>query len=179
LTKGARSDYAGNGGSLVAPVTPGPPRTNNPSTGVIFDGSQIKERDISDGLSKTYLMGEKCLQPQHYDPNGLVNATRSWGDDQSMYQGADYDTIRWTGDTPSPPAIGSGGNWQPVKDENHFTSSGTPDGQWGITIFGSAHPSGCFFVMCDGSVQSITYSVNPAVHWKLANRKDGYQVNLP
>jgi prepilin-type N-terminal cleavage/methylation domain-containing protein len=188
LTQGARSDYAGNGGSLVAPATPGPPRNPNPSTGVIFDGSQIKVRDIPDGLSKTYLIGEKCLQPQHYDPNafatagGGVAANRNWGDDQSMYQGADYDTLRWAGDATTPPTAASGATWQPRKDENHFSggaTGGTPDGQWGISNFGSAHPSGCFFVLCDGSVQSIAYSVDPVVHWKLANRKDGYEVNLP
>jgi prepilin-type N-terminal cleavage/methylation domain-containing protein len=185
LTQGARSDYAGNAGTYASGNIPGPPRSPNLSTGVIFDGSQIKVRDIPDGLSKTYLIGEKCLQPQHYDPNafasaaGGVAANRNWGDDQSMYQGADYDTIRWAGSTIAPPAAGSGADWQPVKDENHFISPGVPDGQWGITIFGSAHPSGCFFVMCDGSVQSIAYSIDPAVHWKLANRKDGSEVNLP
>jgi hypothetical protein len=95
-----------------------------------------------------------------------------------MYQGYDYDTIRWAGDSLAPPALGTGASWQPLKDENHFNGA-NPDGGWGTSNFGGAHPSGCFFVMCDGSVQSIAYTVDPAVHWKLANRKDGYQVNLP
>ena len=41
------------------------------------------------------------------------------------------------------------------------------------------HASGCNFVMCDGSVQTIPFTVDAQVHWKLANRRDGYQVNLP
>jgi prepilin-type N-terminal cleavage/methylation domain-containing protein len=194
LTVGARSDYAGNGGSLAPPdTTPGPaggsdydpsfkPNVtfgNNPSTGVIYQGSEIGIKKIPDGTSKTYLLGEKALQPQHYDPSALPIAQRNWGDDQSVYQGANYDTIRWAGRSIAPPAAGAGADWQPRKDENHFTSPGVADSAWGIEQFGSAHPSGCFFVMCDGSVQSVAYTIDPAVHWKLANRTDGSQVDLP
>jgi len=148
------------------------------ATGVIYGGSQVGPRQIPDGLSRTYLFGEKALQPQHYNPAALPSNFRNVGDDQSMYQGYDYDTIRWAGDSVATPTPGTGANWQPLKDENHFNGS-NPDGGWGTSNFGSVHPSGCFFVMCDGSVQSIAYTVDPAVHWKLANRKDGYQVSLP
>ena len=197
LTKGARSDYTGNAGSNVASGggTGGPDPGSDTlstfnadayfrpissgSTGVIFQGSQLGIKRIPDGTSKTYLIGEKALQPQHYDPSGLPPAQRNWGDDQSMYQGADYDSVRWAGTTTGPPPAGTGAAWQPLKDENHFSAPGVADSQWGVANFGSAHPSGCFFVMCDGSVQSIAYTIDPAVHWKLANRMDGYQVNLP
>jgi hypothetical protein len=33
--------------------------------------------------------------------------------------------------------------------------------------------------MCDGSVQSISFTVDLQTHWKLANRRDGFQVNIP
>jgi prepilin-type N-terminal cleavage/methylation domain-containing protein len=203
LTKGARSDYAGNGGSdanawafNTAPgynsstdmsydssLSPSSFFANNRSTGVIYQGSQVGGRQIPDGTTKTYLVGEKCLQPQHYDPYFLATGQqpsplRNYGDDQSMYAGADYDILRWAGSTPAPPAPGTGADWQPRKDENHFNGT-NPDSGWGVANFGSAHPSGCFFVMCDGSVQSIAYTVDPAVNWKLANRKDGSQVALP
>jgi len=195
LTKGARSDYAGNGGTTYPGITGGPgsgsdadpnfsatasfAKNANSRTGTIFDGSQIGIRQIPDGTSKTYLIGEKCLQPQQYDPNGLSFGTRNQGDDQSMYQGADFDTIRWGGNSAAPPAPGTGTDWQPRKDENHSDASGNFDTTWGDQQFGSAHPSGCFFLMCDGSVQSIAYSVSPVVHWKLSNRKDGNEVDIP
>lgn len=197
LTLGARSDYAGNGGSLAPPdTTEGPPAGSDTSssfvpdaylrgqpsynsTGVIYQISQTGIKQIPDGMSKTYLFGEKALQPQHYDPSALPSAQRNWGDDQSVYQGANYDTIRWAGRSLAPPAAGAGADWQPRRDEDHFTSPGVADSSWGIEQFGSAHPSGCFFVMCDGSVQSVAYTIDPAVHWKLANRKDGAQANLP
>ena len=196
LTAGARSDYAGNGGSNALPdTTQGPPAGTdsdasfnptvafasyaNSGTGIFYPGSQLAVKKIPDGLSKTYLFGEKALQPQHYDPSALPSAQRNWGDDQSMYQGHNYDTIRWAGMSSSPPTLANGAAWQPLKDENHYNSDGTADSSWGIQNFGSAHPSGCFFVMCDSSVQTVAFTVDPAVHWKLANRKDGFQVELP
>ncbi len=58
------------------------------------------------------------------------------GDDESMYVGYDYDQTRWT--MPDSP---------PQRDA-------TADGK---TLFGSAHPAGCNFVFCDGSVHLIRY----------------------
>ena len=195
----ARSDYAGNAGTnIVAPVDnccDGGPAANSDTlstfdpkayfkgtvywaaaTGVIYGGSTITVRRITDGLSKTYLLGEKALQPQQYDPAALPSSQRNWGDDQSLYQGYDYDSVRWGGNSAAPQNVP---DWLPLKDENHFASGGGADNKWGVTNFGSAHASGCFFLMCDGSVQSISYYINPLVHWKLANRSDGNQVSVP
>jgi prepilin-type N-terminal cleavage/methylation domain-containing protein len=192
---GARGDYAGNGGTQYPGITGGPgpgstsfsPPAASSRSGVIFDGSQVGVRQIPDGTTKTYLFGEKCLQPHHYDPNALPasatnpNPYRNLADDQSMYAGSDPDILRWTGASlVSPPgATAAGRDWQPRKDDDHFQANGIYDGGWGQFVFGSAHSSGCFFVMCDGSVQSISFSVDPDVHWKLGNRMDSYQVDLP
>jgi prepilin-type N-terminal cleavage/methylation domain-containing protein len=203
---GARGDYAGNGGSdstawsagaiggpaisdvansSWGPSTWGPIQSNR-SNGVIYQGSQTSVRHIPDGTTKTYLFGEKCLQPQQYDPSALPpsatnpNPYRNLADDQSIYAGSDLDILRWAGNSGiAPPAAGSGLDWQPRKDENHNLASGLPDGNWGNFVFGSAHSSGCFFVMCDASVQTVAYTVDPVVHWRLANRKDGSEVDLP
>jgi prepilin-type processing-associated H-X9-DG protein len=42
----------------------------------------------------------------------------------------------------------------------------------GRTRFGSAHVAGCNFVFCDGSVRTISYTIDPEIHRRLANRKD-------
>jgi prepilin-type N-terminal cleavage/methylation domain-containing protein len=205
--QGSRSDYAGNGGTDFGPNgccneddssgggNGGPPSgtdTNSAfdltgyfrskiyyqaANGVIFGGSQIGIRQIPDGLSKTYLIGEKALQPQSYIPSLL--ATRCYADDQSMYQGYDDDTIRWTGASSSLPTAAANAAYQPVHDDNKFTSTGAPNPDTGDSIFGGPHSSGCFFVMCDGSVHGISFTVDPIVHWELGNRKDGYSVQLP
>ena len=62
------------------------------ATGVIYGGSTVSLKKIPDGLTKTYLFGEKSLQPRQYDPSILSNANRNYGDDQSMYQGYDFDS---------------------------------------------------------------------------------------
>jgi hypothetical protein len=202
---GSRSDYAGNGGTDTSGCcnaesgsegNGGPPSGSDSlnfdaagyfrgktywksSTGTIYGGSQVSIKQIPDGLSKTYLLGEKALQPQYYDPAAFPSSQRDVGDDQSMYQGYDYDTVRWAGNYTAVPTLAIGASWQPLHDENHFQSGGGPDGGFETRNFGSPHSSGCFFAMCDGSVQSISFTIDPAVHFKLANRKDGFQVDIP
>ena len=53
------------------------------------------------------------------------------------------------------------------------------DDNYGRINFGSAHTTGSMFVMCDGSVQIIPYTVDAGVHWRLSNRRDGLTVRLP
>jgi hypothetical protein len=35
-----------------------------------------------------------------------------------------------------------------------------------------------YFVFCDGAVHAVRYSIDPAVHKKLGNRKDGGVVEV-
>jgi prepilin-type processing-associated H-X9-DG protein len=111
---------------------------------VCFQRSRIRPADITDGLSQTYLVGEKYVDRQSY-----LTADDA-GHDQSMFSGVDLDLNRWTLETPL---------WD-------------GDGQ-AERSFGSAHAGGCHFVYCDGSVRQVSYSVDSEVHRKSANRNDG------
>ncbi len=183
--KVSRSDYAGNAGTdfwtFGGPgsgsdtasfsgkawfATAGNCSNCPAATGITYAGSEVRLKDIPDGASKTYFVGEKFLQPQHYsgNPGGK-------GDNNSLYQGHDYDVNRWAGDGNTYPTANDQ-TWVPYKDDNYA------DADFGITVFGSAHQQGAFFVMCDGSVQTISYNIDPRTHYSLSNRRDGHTVQV-
>jgi prepilin-type N-terminal cleavage/methylation domain-containing protein len=115
-------------------------------TGVNYLGAEIKIQHVIDGTSKTYMVGEKNLNPDAYDSDGMADG----GDNHSYYQGWDWDIHRWAAD-----------QWPPVQD--------TP-GLEAYQQFGSAHPSIWHVVMCDGSVSAVAYDIDIQVHKDNANR---------
>jgi prepilin-type N-terminal cleavage/methylation domain-containing protein len=200
---GAKSDYAGNAGTYkVLALDPTSaevnatgfdpvayyqkniaPSNKGPATGIIFPLSAVGIKQVPDGLSKTYLFGEKFLQPQQYEASALNINSRSQGDDNTLYRGYDYDSVRWAAswsNALTPTVLADTTNrimYPPFLDVNNPPNQ---DPQlWAATNFGAAHPAGCQFAMCDGSVQTIPYNVDPQIHWNLANRQDGMAVQLP
>jgi prepilin-type N-terminal cleavage/methylation domain-containing protein/prepilin-type processing-associated H-X9-DG protein len=111
-------------------------------TGVIFLRSEVRIRDISNGTSNTYMIGEKHVDPFKY------YAGNDEGDSKAMLIGMNGCIFRTTA---SPP----------IRDTPHFSDH---------LHFGSAHPGGCNMLYCDGRVEMVAYSVDPAVHKKAGNR---------
>jgi len=74
-------------------------------TGVSFLRSTIRIADITDGTTNTYLIGEKCLDPDHYTD------CAAGGDDWDMYTGFQNDISRSTYYNSSTNAA-----WLPVQD---------------------------------------------------------------
>ena len=143
LAVAAKGDYALNGGEVYGP-----------STGIgNYYRSLITVADVFDGLSNTYLVGEKYLWPEGYE------TSLDPGDDDTMYWGPNHDVLRWT-------ALGSIAC--PLQDQSGFSDA---------FIFGSAHASSCFIAFCDGSVHPISYSIDAETHRRLANRKDGLTID--
>jgi hypothetical protein len=186
----ARADYAGNAGTNQQ-VTTGSCQVPAGSTadasgydgaaymkancswwsadmnGVTFAASRIQLKQITDGTSKTYFCGEKSLQPRFYKGGGPT-------DNGALYEGHDWDVLRWGGkdgdNTTRTPYTAN--DMLPLHDKDDT------DGNYGRLNFGSAHQSTCLFVMCDGSVQEVSYEIDPATHWKLCNRRDGQHVEV-
>jgi prepilin-type processing-associated H-X9-DG protein len=123
--------------------------------GVAFCGATVKPVVITDGLSKTYFVGERHIDPDQYE-TGLEH-----GDDWSMWSGYQDDICRSTYfDSTSVPPI----DRVPIQD-----TRGLEDTQ----RFGSAHPGGCNMAFGDGSVQFVDYQIDAEVHRRNGNRMDG------
>jgi prepilin-type N-terminal cleavage/methylation domain-containing protein len=109
----------------------------------------VSAASITDGLSNTIMVGEKCM-----------DATRlgQWmGDDNEGYTaGFDHDTVRLVDRTPS-------------KDFRDGRGSGE-------SRFGSAHPSKFLAVYADGSVRGISYSIDATTFRLLGTIADGQKV---
>ena len=117
-------------------------------TGMSFAFSNVRVKQVTDGLSRTYLLGEKYLNSDMYMKGD------SDGDDQTLYHGHNSDLMRSTNITFGPPR----------QDQPGLKL---------IDLFGSAHSAGCNFAMCDGSVRTISYDIDPETHRRLGNRQDG------
>ena len=120
------------------------------ATGVVYVGSTIAMRDITDGASHTIYCAEKYVAPDDYAAWAL-----DWGDNETMYMGATYDVVRFTDLQPFPDTPGWCGYWR----------------------FGSAHAAGFHTCMCDGSVRMLSYSIDLTIFGRLGHRKDGYAVD--
>ena len=162
ITVSARTDYAANSGTTynlwfdapggTDPVAAIPPGFAWPDMswcdGAFCYTKLMQLAEIRDGTSNTYLIGEKYLDPDHY-----IDSTEPT-DNNSPYAGQDWDYHRWSITGPTPDTPGNSGNDV-------------------LYSFGSAHPGTFNIAFCDGSVHSISYSIDPTIHAYLCGRKDG------
>lgn len=156
----ARCDYAGNAGSQEFVIEAGlhagdlqaPDRTldaklhpnNVYQNGVIYARSEVRE--IRDGASNTYLMGERHISFERYERNFQTDDDQGWG------VGYDTDSIRTT---QMPPQF------------DHASTMGDN------AYFGGPHLGGFHMSFCDGSLKQLAYDIDPAIHYSLGNRADG------
>jgi len=161
VTEAAKNDYAVCAGDAIIATPPGPPSMNpsdlntyawppyRQATGISYVLTQIRMANVTDGTSQTAMVGEKYLARLHYR-TGV-----SYGDDHPVFVGDDADNRRWTDEPP--------------------TKDATADD---IQHFGSAHPGGCQFVLCDGSTRTVSYTIDATVFRNFGNRHDGNPIDL-
>jgi prepilin-type N-terminal cleavage/methylation domain-containing protein len=160
ITSGPVTDYANNT-RINFPATNDPWLTNNRSIGHPDQHRTLQA--ISDGSSNTILAGEKALKISEFNND---NAT-SW--DESIVQGGNGGTAR-NGNDQGGNAFDQTGqaSYILVRDNN-----GVPGDPVENNHFGGPFPGGVLFVMGDGSVRSIGYSVSPATLCYLLAPDDG------
>jgi prepilin-type N-terminal cleavage/methylation domain-containing protein/prepilin-type processing-associated H-X9-DG protein len=110
-----------------------------------------KFKNITDGLSKTLLIGEKFVHPLH-------EGEQEWGDGAC-----------WSGDIPSSPCRVAGSRFPLTKSDS---DPAVVKDVFNLP-FGGPHPGVCQFVFCDGSVHSLNTTTNTILLGYLANRHDG------
>jgi len=162
ISKSVRSDYAINGGSAGTPVESfATPTIKFPG---IWDATvsnssitmkTVRRKDVTDGLSKTYLVGEKTIPTQEYETGNF------WGDAGSIYTAPIGDSVRFVEKEPTRDVANQlGRSDQSVKDENCMSCH----------CYGSAHPNTWNAVFCDGSVRMMSYTMSFNTHKAFSTR---------
>lgn len=180
----AKTDYAMNGGTKKEILGAGPAIAcldNYPNCSWtaqaetdlkdFFDGvstyrSEVKIAQITDGTTNTMLVAEKYMNSNQYETGD------GCADNNSLFQGNDWDTNRWVvgvadGRTRGGPQIDA------TKLQQRSPKQDTPGFENCTRRFGSVHPSGFLSSFCDGSVQLITYDVDEWVYYGYGSRDDG------
>jgi prepilin-type processing-associated H-X9-DG protein len=199
----ARSDYAANGGSYRIPraVGPGPNSDftdcaapgypncawNGPSddtiirnfNGIVTARTGAKLRQVTDGASNTLAAGEKYLPVVFYDTityenkTGASAADDNPGDNSSLYQGYDQDTVRWPSGSTDP---NSSQNRPPLRDTVYDESNHPSYAPGGELSMGGPHSAGINVVYADGSTHLASFDIDLVVWNSLADRQDGLGV---
>ncbi len=169
VPKSGRTDYAANSGSGAQNERSGGPGSLSEgdtesywsplsADGISFERSEITRGHVRDGMSNTYLICEKHLNPDEYTTGS--NAA----DNENLYVGWDNDNFRTT-------------YWNASNNTGYRPRRDTP-GNHDTFSMGSAHSEGFQVVMCDGSVHMVNYSIDPEVHRRLGSRNDGQPVDV-
>jgi prepilin-type N-terminal cleavage/methylation domain-containing protein/prepilin-type processing-associated H-X9-DG protein len=150
---------------------PADPNQQYCQTGIMYFRSQVKIAQVSDGTSKTYMVGEKWMPLDGYEGTLDLNSPGfTYGDNQSMYAGYESDNHRAGWNLKS--AVSLQEDSQPRQDR-----AGVADLRPEVRWFGSVHSAGLNMVFCDGSVHNIGYDIDPVLHGRLAHRFDGDTVD--
>ena len=125
--------------------------SNMEQTGVVRQYLPTRFADVTDGTSNTLLIGEKRL-------NRAFLGQAQKDDDVGYASGFDADIVRYTTLRPAP---------------DYSAPSG--DGE---ARFGASHPGRFNAVFADGSVRSLSYTVDSDTFKNLGNKSDGQVINL-
>jgi prepilin-type N-terminal cleavage/methylation domain-containing protein/prepilin-type processing-associated H-X9-DG protein len=124
--------------------------SNYEETGVVRYRLPTRMADITDGTSQTLLVGDKRLN--------VARLGQPQKDDDTGYAtGFDADVVRYTIRPPAP---------------DYSAASGDGDGR-----FGSSHTGVFNVVFADGSVRSVSFTINPTVFAYLGHKSDGQVID--
>jgi prepilin-type N-terminal cleavage/methylation domain-containing protein/prepilin-type processing-associated H-X9-DG protein len=150
-------------------------------SGVVYQRSLTTPGSVKDGESHTYLFGEKFIDRRYFETGQYI------GDSGSMYSGMGPDNYRNTvvfpktytsangidSTDPGQPALAGTAAVPNAAMLNDQNDPGAPGSGLYLCLFGSPHSGVVNFAFCDGSVKSISVSIDPLTHRYLGERNDG------
>ena len=157
--RAARTDYAmcGGSGEIAGPDGFDARTIRLKQAGVWQMGHRTSSRDILDGLSQTYMAGEKSLDPLHYTTGRAQgDQTPLAADPNRRHAATQY--VRYAA---RPPQLDHSNDCMICHD------------------FGSAHHAGWNALMSDGSVDLVTYFRDIELHRSLGSIRGREVVQLP
>ena len=110
--------------------------------GITFRMSRLQAASVYNGLSNTYLVGEKCVQAGTYEIGSAE------GDSRPMMVGYSNDNARWGFDVP--------------QQDDHAAAN--------AAAFGSGHRAGWNVALADGSVRTVSFDIEAELHRRLLSR---------
>jgi prepilin-type N-terminal cleavage/methylation domain-containing protein/prepilin-type processing-associated H-X9-DG protein len=119
--------------------------------GVVREAMGVRIIEITDGTSNTLMVADRRM-------NLTMLGQKNEDDFLGYTSGWDDETVRKTNQVPEPDYRGD-------------------QGEDGEAKFGSSHPGRINALLADGSVRSISYSINPYVFSYLGNRSDGQVID--
>lgn len=152
---------------------------------VVGFGTKMTFAKISDGTSKTMLIGEKWLPPEFYDGQTQQvdgNPIPNSGDNEGWADAWDCNNMRSTIFPPrsdSDVSLPNGVTGSTATRLHSIRSMMGADGSCdsvGEMSFGAAHAAGINVAFADGSVQFINYDVDLETFNRLGHRHDGETV---
>ncbi|MEI7781249.1 MAG: DUF1559 domain-containing protein [Planctomycetota bacterium] len=172
------SNYVGNFGSNLPPIgywdgMSGQGIGANKPRGALFMNSNLSPAHISDGLSNTFLVGEISTGQKHwtyYDSSAASSTLDGQGAGvwASVPAQLKFDGMVLRDVHPNSPL-------------NSLLPESVIEGGFNDDGFGSKHPGGAGFVLCDGAVRFVSSDIQsssspPGTYQKLGDRNDGLPV---
>lgn len=150
--------------------------------GVVGDHTGARMGQITDGASDTLLAAEKWIYVDYYETvsvdaefDNQSNGTThdNLGDSGPMYVGFDYDNVRVCNGSVSSTGKRTGALPRRDWEFDFYHAQVDKKGSHYKDSFGGPHPVGINTLMCDGSVGSVSFEVDPRIWKNLGARDDG------
>lgn len=139
--------------------------------GILYPSSEIRPARITDGLSNTYLVGERWYQLRVWAQGVYVNLQPTPGVVNAGSYVTSCKNVDWNF-TPNASLDAVGYYSSHSEDDRPGPATGPKSMFYNDLVFGSFHTGGCNFANADGSVHFVEDEIDPEVYTAQASREE-------